>query len=138
MPRRFERHKRAKQDWGLPPARSEEVREAARADPEPARRAPARKDTRRWCHGKPGLEHETVVVLHSQYGHTCGWREHGRWAQTGPVPPRGVTLPKWPKQGREWIVTGRDWSCMHEVQCQVCGKFLGTVAECPVRQRRAA
>ena len=132
MAGRFERHGRSKWEWGLPGSRSAEVREAAQADPDPARKAPAKKDTKRWCRGKPGVEHDVAVVLHSS-GHKCGWWESGHWVRTGPAPPRGVTLPKWPRNSREWVVTGRRWSCRHKYQCAACGKYLGPVPECPDR-----
>jgi hypothetical protein len=131
MPRRFERHSRTKWDWGLPSSRSSEVRAASRTDPEPAKRAPGRKDTKRWCRGKEGVEHQVTVVLHKYASlHGCGWSKSGHWVRAGPVPPRGVTLPKWPRN-REWVVTGQTWRCFHEYQCTACGKFLGPVPQCP-------
>ena len=63
MARRFLRHARAKSDWGAFPARSAEVLAAAAIDPDPAKRAPARKDTRHWCRGKQGREHVPAVEL---------------------------------------------------------------------------
>jgi hypothetical protein len=132
MPGRLERHARSRWEWGAPGSRSSEVRDAAQADPDPARKAPGKKDKRRWCRGKPGVEHRTAIVLHSEHGHRCGWRETGRWVQTGPVAAKGITLPKWPRK-REWVVTGRTWVCLHELQCQVCGKFLGPAPACRTR-----
>ena len=135
MPGRFERHARSKWDWGLPGSRSAEVRDAAQADPEPARKAPAKKDTRRWCRGKPGVKHRVVIVLHSPYGHRCGWRRTGHWVQTGPSLPKGVPVPKrwrWSQRGnREFVVTDRTWVCLHERQCITCSKFLGPAPACP-------
>lgn len=134
MPARFERHRKTKWEWGTPGSRSAETRTAASPDPDPARKAPAKKDTRRWCRGKEGAEHDLAVVLHSSYGHKCGWWESGRWVRTGPVPPKGVTLPKWHHSNdQKWVVTGRSWSCLHEYQCQACGKYLGRVPACPDR-----
>jgi len=134
MPGRLERHARSRWEWGVPGSRSAEVRDAAQADPEPAKRGPGKKDTRRWCRGKLGVEHQVQVVLHAWYGHGCGWRETGHWVRTGPMPPKGVTLPKWRRTGQEWVVTGRRWSCSHEYQCQACGKYLGPVPDCPDRE----
>lgn len=134
MPGQFERHARSKWEWGTPGARSAEVQAAADDDPEPPKRGKGRKDTRRWCRGKVGTEHDVTVVLHSWYGRKCDWHETGHWVHTGPVPPKGVTLPKWRhRKDQKWVTTDRTWSCMHEYQCQACGKYLGAVPECPDR-----
>lgn len=131
MPGHFERHARSKWEWGSPGSRSAEVRDAARADPDPSRRAPGKKDKRRWCRGKPGVEHRRAVVLHSPYGHKCGWLNTGHWVDTGSPLPRGVPVPRRWKRSREWVVTGRRWMCLHELQCLACGKYLGPAPECP-------
>lgn len=131
MPGRFERHARSRWQWGTPGSRSAEVRGAAQADPDPAKRAAGRKNTKRWCRGKPGVEHRRVIVLHSQYGHKCGWRETGHWVYAGPRLPRGVPVPGPWRRNREFVVTDRRWQCLHEVQCLACQKYLGPAPECP-------
>ena len=121
MPRRFERHKRTKWEWGLPGARSGEVREAARADPEPAKRAPARKDTKHWCHGKEGAEHVPHLVLAEDTPqareHACRWTVRWDWQVT-----------------HAWAV---GWKCGHREACAGCGRVLRELGdlkarECPV------
>lgn len=138
MPGQFERHARSKWEWGYPGSRSAEVRDAVRADPDPARRAPGKKNTRRWCRGKRGVEHRRAVVLHSWYGHKCGWVETGQWVYTGPPMVRGVPVPRrwaWSqRKNREWVVTGKRWECVHELQCVVCQKYLGPAPQCPDRE----
>jgi hypothetical protein len=113
MPRRFERHKRGKGWWDSLPPRSGEVQQAAKADPEPAKRAPARKDTRHWCKGKEGREHGPVIEFRpwSVSDKDC------RWAS-------------------RWTYDGVKWHCLHAEVCSSCGKVLrdwGTLAatECP-------
>lgn len=138
MPGKAERHARSKEEWDAPGSRSAEVRDAAQDDPDPARRAPGKKNTRRWCRGKPGVEHRRVIVLHSPYGHKCGWRETGHWVYTGPLLPRGVPVPRrwlWSqRKNREWAVTDKRWVCHHEIQCLTCQKFLGPALKCPDRE----
>jgi hypothetical protein len=142
VPDQFTRHARSRWEWGSPPGRSALVREAAAADPEPARRAPKRKNTRRWCRGKPGVEHQLAPAINSYYGkaYVCGWRETGYYKSVGPPPvfPKGVPVPKYRRWGkREFVVTGREWRCFHEWQCTACGKWLGPVPECPDREQGA-
>lgn len=140
MPKRFERHRRSRDFWDSQPSRSAEVRTEKAADPDPAKRH-VRKDTRTWCRGKPGTEHQVEVALHT-WGHwenvTCGWREQGKWVivDTSGRPPlqRGAPVPRnwrWKGVKREWVVTGQVWRCFHEERCTVCGKFLGAVPVCP-------
>lgn len=111
MPRRFERHKRTS-EWYAAPSRSTEVRQATGADPEPARKAPGRKDTRRWCRGKPGVGHAPVLVFRPVLARlACAWR------------------PDWPYEHA-------CWECYHQEECGRCGKVLRTswqlaAGECP-------
>ena len=133
MPGRLERHRRSKWEWGAPGSRSAEVRDAVQADPEPARKAPGKKNTKRWCRGKPGVEHR-VVIVRLRPGQ-CGWVDTGHWVHTGPVLPKGVPVPKrFRHQHRKWVVTGRQWFCLHERRCLVCQKDLGPAAQCPDRE----
>ena len=66
-----------------------------------------KKNTRKWCKGKPGVEHVVVTVVHhSATGTRCGastWMPHR-------------------------------WLCRHAMQCVTCGKYLNEwlkPAECP-------
>lgn len=121
MPRRFERHRRTKWEWGLPGSRSGEVRSAASADPDPARKAPSKKDTKHWCKGKPGIEHIAQLTLDMD---TPEWRKHAcRWK----------AYWDWRKK-HTWVI---GWTCGHHEECARCGKILRytcdlTRAECPV------
>lgn len=142
MPKRFERHARSRWEWGSAPARSDERRQAVTADPEPAKRAPRRKDTKRWCRGKVGVEHELAAAVRSFYGnaYVCGWRRTGYYASVEPPPvyPKGVPIPKRRRLiKREFVVTGREWRCFHEWRCTVCGKWLGSLPQCPDEPKAA-
>jgi hypothetical protein len=72
----------------------------------------SRKDRRRWCRGKPGVEHgERQLVLNSY----AGW-----WSRDGGLPCR--------------VAWSGAWRCAHEEACSVCGKVLRRrlpTAECP-------
>ncbi|MGH3304439.1 MAG: hypothetical protein ACRDOK_22710 [Streptosporangiaceae bacterium] len=112
MPQHLERHSRRKYDWGGNPSRSAQVTAAA-DDPDPAKRSPARKDTKAWCRGKPGRGHKPVLVARPWSTHRteCGWGVH--WWQSD----RRVT-----------------WACVHREECLECGKVLRarvSCAECP-------
>lgn len=118
MSRRFERHRRSKMDWDPLPPRSVEVRVAADMDPEPPKRAPAKKDTRSWCRGKAGVAHDPVLVLDTSSPH---FREgECRW-------------------GALWVTGLRErragWMCGHREVCARCGRVLRDrplpQAECP-------
>ncbi len=126
--------------WGSRPARSAEL---VAAVTETAKRPPGRKNTRRWCRGKTGTEHQLAAAVRSYYGraYVCGWRQTGYYAPVEPPPvyPKGVPVPKrryWGK--REFVVTGREWRCHHEWQCMACQKWLGPVPSCPGRPGEGA
>lgn len=79
-------------------------------DPDaPGFRAPharsRRKDTRRWCRGKEGVEHRVEVRLF-----------------------RDVSC-------RAWDTPSAGWVCFHERVCVECGRRLGLLRpeECPTR-----
>jgi hypothetical protein len=85
------------------------------------RKPRARKDTRRWCKGKVGVEHTLAIVPDSRYS----WMKDGcRW-----VP---YTVWGGPKTGR---VKNWRWSCQHHEVCSVCGKHFRSgwdfTEECP-------
>jgi hypothetical protein len=116
MPDPTTRHARTKWDWGQGPARADATRQAVRSDPEPARRAPARKDPGR-CHGNCGGPH-TPELRMSRYGYR---RDLGcRWE------------PAWSRRDRRY--DGVTWSCLHFEACGRCGKILADQvgeARCP-------
>lgn len=62
-----------------------------------------RKDTRRWCRGHPGREHQPQTIRGSRYGiwaDKCGPRRGWLRRPAGP------------------------WLCWHEIRCQACSKVL--------------
>lgn len=67
------------------------------------RRAPAKKNTKRWCRGKVGVEHTPEVVLN-------------RW---GYRPERCCAAPDWMTQ-----LWRSPWRCFHQRRCTTCGKIL--------------
>lgn len=82
-----------------------------------ARRAPAKKDTRTWCRGKVGVEHEPEIAVGRDWPATprCHW--YSQWGL---------------RNGR------RDWHfgymCRHIERCRVCGKVSSHFLEpkqCP-------
>lgn len=95
-------------DW---PRRDET--QATDARPRPQR---GRKDTRRWCRGKVGVEHvvETRVNKHATYR-----------VERGVGTPSCYRAEWWPSR----------WWCNHEVACVNCGKILVVSLEddCPDR-----
>lgn len=77
------------------------------SDSNAPRRPRAKKDTRKWCKGKKGVEHTPELVVH----HTATRLQCGEsnWA-----PHR--------------------WWCRHAIRCSACGKYLNewlTREECP-------
>ena len=117
MPGQFERHAKSKWEWGTPGARSAEVKAAAADDPEPPKRAAARKNTRDWCKGKQGAAHVPHLVLHPVF-----WK-------------RGELYCKW---HASWSLRGQEyvacWTCDHREECERCGKVLRSriaATECP-------
>ncbi len=61
-------------------AAAEQFDDVDSADVEPttivSRRAPGKKDTRRWCKGREGREHSLVIQIppNTYYRRSCGWR----------------------------------------------------------------
>lgn len=125
MSARLERHARGKGWWDQNPSRSAELGAAVAADPDPSRTAPAVKDTRRWCRGKPGRVHKPEIVRTH-----LGWQPAVcKWA--------GRHDFRLLRQGRDEDGTTVGWVCYHEERCSACGKVLRSSwelrrVECPV------
>lgn len=69
----------------------------------------AKKDTRRWCRGKVGIEHEPIVQKRPGY-----WQDKPcKWSQVVPL-----------------------LACNHEEVCKNCGKILKWTLgdDCPERK----
>jgi hypothetical protein len=75
--------------------------------------APAVKDTKRWCRGKEGVEHQPATALDTDgYLRPCG--------------PR----PEWAREASP------GWWCKHRRVCSDCGKVLAPSIpsrDCPAR-----
>lgn len=74
----------------------------------------ARKDTKRWCRGKEGREHQPEMVRHHQHGH------HDRDCHES----------SWWKGG---------WWCYHASRCRICGKYVDSSLpkeQCPTWLKR--
>lgn len=65
-----------------------------------------RRDTKRWCRGKAGVEHRVQVVSFKDID--C----------------------------REWSELGKSYLCFHENRCAECGRRLGFIKpqDCPDRK----
>jgi hypothetical protein len=67
-----------------------------------------RKNTRRWCRGKVGVEHNPAVVIPPNvYRQEC--RSYPHWRTGDP----------------------ERWWCGHKLVCLVCGKVLKWAVLCP-------
>lgn len=99
--------KRLRDAWR--PVRGRAAVKAA-AIAEPARKPPARKDTRSWCRGKEGREHVPVLAFAPPPWHdrpsACRWRQR----MAGP---------------------GIAWECFHRQECANCGKVLAASWQLP-------
>lgn len=83
----------------------------------------SRKNTRRWCRGKVGVEHRPGVRMgrwgvyaQAQGYPACRWEEKSHWVYQLLADKRVAT---WEGTG-EWF-----WRCYHEDHCTACGKVLG-------------
>jgi len=83
---------------------------------ERTRSAPAKKDRRRWCKGKIGVEHKLEVMLRKPM--QIGDR----------IEDITCRYPSWGT--RSWC----PWMCFHKRECVTCGKILehGLGIECPL------
>jgi hypothetical protein len=92
----------------------------------------SRKNTRKWCRGKPGVVHQPEIRLSkwgqymlARYGREnlrgiCGWETQHRWDV---VAGERRWVPR-----NEW-----HYDCRHEYVCSACGKILRDAhgSECP-------
>jgi len=99
-------------------------------EPIPERVRPQRrkKNTRLWCGGKEGREHQPEIVRHHYYAlwaeKDCHWWERWTYANGEKVQRKPDT-----------------WSCLHAERCTVCGKYLKVFLpqeECPTWQAQQA
>lgn len=84
------------------------------AHEERVRKGHARKDRKRWCKGKPGVEHvPEVVIPPNAMRPEC--REYGMRTRDG--------------EPERW------WACGHVLACANCGKVLKFTVRCPKKPR---
>ena len=76
----------------MPPSAQRQV------DQNPERKGHRRKDTKRWCKGVKGREHQLEIVL-------------GRWVMASLASPRKCGQDTWLR-------------CVHQEQCAACGKIM--------------
>lgn len=76
------------------------------------RPTPGKKNTKRWCKGKVGREHQPALRIASPYTrvYQCGWVKDS-WRMA-------IHKRFGPGDG------GPYWECDHEQYCQACGKIL--------------
>lgn len=70
--------------------------------------SPARKDTRTWCKGKVGREHQLVIEPDKRQG----WGPPGCFWSSSWFLESGTRSHRW------------SWHCRHIERCTVCGKIL--------------
>ena len=86
-----------------------------------------KKNTKKWCKGKVGREHEPVIEVDQKRFYnqrdkdkaSCGWMTQYGWGQVGRY------------------VRGRWWNCRHHKVCSKCGKVLQyrlDLDDCPLYQ----
>jgi hypothetical protein len=76
--------------------------------PDNVRPQRGKKNTKRWCKGKPGVEHTVETVVHHASIHARPCHES------------------------KWMTDF--WFCHHAIRCTTCGKYLKQFlprAECP-------
>ena len=76
--------------------------------PDTIRPQRAKKNTRKWCKGKVGVEHEIEIVRHHYYA------SHDRKCHWWDIVLRGGE------------VKDRRWICYHAQRCVFCGKYVAT------------
>lgn len=87
-----------------------------------AKKAPAKKNTKKWCRGKVGVEH-VLDIRKGRYFESLGDRVICRWR---------ATWKGWSHGG--WDALDPKWLCFHEEYCVNCGKITRTQLdpkECP-------
>lgn len=77
-----------------------------------------RTNRRRWCRGKPGVEHqlgEAAIKVwpyrHARSRPPCEWWATGSWGLNA----AGVKV---------WTPRKWHWSCSHQRRCTTCGKIV--------------
>ena len=85
------------------------------SDEDPAPKAPAKKNKRRWCGGHEGREHIPIITKSTWAGgFQCRYTDQ-----------------KWRKKH---YTTGTVYACYHEVTCEKCHKTLRYKSDsCPDR-----
>lgn len=78
-----------------------------------------RRDTSKFCRGKPGVEHDYQVVLHHAFIGACRWYPMGKWYFVSGI--------------RKWMVKDYRYSCIHFYRCTQCGKYGNPIPQedCP-------
>lgn len=107
--------KRLAYRWG--PVQSRAAEQSA-AMTETVKRPPGRKDTRQWCRGKVGREHQPQIGLSTDgwSRHDCEWVSRYDW--------RGI------RRGEpEDSVQSVRWACGHCERCSACGRVLRPLGE---------
>jgi hypothetical protein len=77
----------------------------------------SKKNTKKWCKGKIGLEHDPEIKPSSMYNY---------WKTSDPERP-ACRKPT-------WVGWHREWMCWHVRACRRCGKILDpflSKEECP-------
>lgn len=89
---------------------------------ERATKAPAKKNTKKWCKGKTGVEHKPEIRK-SRYHASMGDKAFCRW------------VPRWTGwRSGGWDYKNPRWLCFHEEFCTTCGKITRHTIdreECP-------
>lgn len=107
--------------WDTKPKLDEARVLAPEAPPHSSR---GRKNTRKWCRGKEGVEHKLETRV-SKWGVSiltrfpesdyagCGWRQRSRWTITA-------------TEGRSYGPIPGEWryNCNHEEYCTECGRIM--------------
>jgi hypothetical protein len=73
-----------------------------------------KKNTKRWCKGKVGVEHQPVINMTNYYYAKCNKPNYL-------ITSREYSFEDEVRNPRFF---SRIWSCCHQIQCQMCGKIL--------------
>lgn len=75
----------------------------------------ARKNKRRWCKGKVGVEHQLEIALDER---TVEWRSNNH-TRPACYRPDWATKTRMHERSKFW-----SWMCSHIERCTVCGKII--------------